>query len=219
MEGAMKLYTGPVSMFGAKVLIAAAEKGIRLEIENVPYQPATFSYPGHPEVNRINPRRQVPVLIDQGLEIFDSTLICEYFEDIAPEPPLWPAQPRSRAAARLAELKADEIWFPRLRRVGQFLRDRSSPEGGQAWAEAQAAYAEMDAALGDRAWMAGNFGYADIAAYTAYLSAWFFGLRPTGLPNLAGWAERMEARRAVKAVRDGIVGYLETQRIRLPEPA
>ena len=114
----MKLYTGPVSMFGAKVLIAAAEKGIVLDIENVPYELATASYPGHPEVDRINPKRQVPVLIDQDLELFDSSLIFEYFEDLYPEPPLWPGEPRRRAAARLLELKADEVWFPKLRRLG-----------------------------------------------------------------------------------------------------
>lgn len=215
----MKLYTGPVSMFGAKVLFAAAEKGIRLEVEHVPYQPRTFSYDGHPEVDRINPKRQVPVLIDQGLELFDSTLICEYFEDLFPEPPLWPAEPRSRAAARLVELRADEIWFPKLRRVGQFIRNPDVPEAVAARSEALDAYREMDATLGDRTWMAGAFGYADIAAYTAFLTAFLFGLRPEGLSRLAAWQARIEARPAAGAVRDGILGYLAEQRIRLPEPA
>ncbi|MFC3077267.1 glutathione S-transferase family protein [Phenylobacterium terrae] len=215
----MKLYTGPVSMFGAKVLIAAAEKGIRLDVEMVPYQPRTFTYVGHPEVDRINPKRQVPVLIDQGLEIFDSTVICEYFEDLFPEPPLWPAEPRSRAAARLAELRADEIWFPKLRQLGQFVRDPTSTEAVEARALAMDAYREMDAALGDRTWMAGVFSYADIAAYTAFLTAAFFGLRPEGLPRLSAWRDRMEARPSARAARDGILSYLAEQNIRLPEPA
>lgn len=215
----MKLYTGPVSMFGAKVLIAAAEKGIRLDIENVPYRPRTFSYLGHPEVDRINPKRQVPVLIDQGLEIFDSTLICEYFEDLVPEPPLWPAEPRSRAAARQVELRADEIWFPKLRAIGQFVRDPASAAAQAARADGLAAYGQMDETLGERSWMAGAFSYADIAAYTAFMTAYFFGLRPEGLPRLAAWVQRMEARPAVGAVRAGILDYLDEQRIRLPEPA
>lgn len=215
----MKLYSGPVSMFSVKVLVAAAEKGIRLDVENVPYQPRTFSYLGHPEIDRINPKRQVPVLIDQGLEIFDSTLICEYLEDLFPEPPLWPAEPRSRAAARLVELKADEVWFPKLRALGQFLRDPASPEAAEARAHALTAYREMDETLGERTWMAGAFSYADIAAYTAYLTAAFFGLRPEGLPRLAAWQGRMEARPSVAAARNGILAYLADQNIRLPEPA
>ena len=76
----MKLLNGPVSMFGAKILIAAAEKGIALEVEYVPYDLASATYRDHAERDRINPKRQVPVLIDQGLELFDSTLIFEYFE-------------------------------------------------------------------------------------------------------------------------------------------
>lgn len=215
----MKLYTGPVSMFGAKVLIAAAEKGIRLDVENVPYEPRTFTYLGHPEVDRINPKRQVPVLIDQGLEIFDSTMICEYFEDLVPEPPLWPAEPRSRAAARLLELRADELWFPKLRRLGQFVREPASSDAVEARAEAMGAYREMDAELGDRTWIAGAFSYADIAAYTAFLTGGFFGLRPEGLPRLAAWQDRMEARPSVRSARDAIFGYLAEQKIRLPEPA
>lgn len=215
----MKLYNGPVSMFGAKVLIAAAEKGIALEVENVPYRPRSFTYEGHPEVDRINPKRQVPVLIDQGLEIFDSTVICEYFEDLVPEPSLWPAEPRSRAAARLMELRADEIWFPKLRQLGQFVRDPTSAEAVEARAQALEAYAEMDRALGERTWMAGVFSFADIAAYTAFLTAAFFGLRPDGLPRLAAWQGRMEARPGVRAVREGILAYLAEQQIRLPEPA
>ncbi|HEX2559658.1 glutathione S-transferase family protein [Phenylobacterium sp.] len=215
----MKLYSGPVSMFSVKVLIAAAEKGIRLDVENVPYQPRTFTYVGHPEVDRINPKRQVPVLIDQGLEIFDSTLICEYLEDVFPEPPLWPAEPRSRAAARLVELKADEVWFPKLRQLGQFVRDPSSAEAAEAKALALEAYREMDETLGERTWMAGVFSLADIAAYAAFLTAYFFGLRPGDLPRLAAWQTRMESRPSVRAARDGILSYLAEQRIRLPEPA
>ena len=46
--------------------------------------------PKHPAVERINPKRQVPVLIDGSTEIFDSTQIFEYLEDAAPTPPLWP---------------------------------------------------------------------------------------------------------------------------------
>ena len=41
--------------------------------------------PKHPEVLRVNPKRQVPVLLDGSVEIFDSTQIFEYLEDRWPE--------------------------------------------------------------------------------------------------------------------------------------
>ena len=76
----MKLYSGPLSMFGAKAEIAAHEKGLDVELVMVPFEMKTLYQPKHPEVLRINPKRQVPVLIDGDLEIFDSTQIFEYFE-------------------------------------------------------------------------------------------------------------------------------------------
>ncbi len=84
----MKLYSGPLSMFGAKAEIAAREKGIDFELVMVPFEMKTLYQPKHPEVRRINPKQQVPVLADGELEIFDSTQIFEYFETLKPEPSL-----------------------------------------------------------------------------------------------------------------------------------
>src|SRR3990167_5305428 len=113
----MKLYSGPLSMFGAKAEIAAREKGIDFELVMVPFEMKTLYEPKHPEVLRINPKRQVPVLIDGDLELFDSTQIFEYLETLKPEPALWPADLRARARARLLEHKSDEVYFPHIVRL------------------------------------------------------------------------------------------------------
>jgi glutathione S-transferase len=216
----MKLLVGPLSMFSVKTLVAAAEKGLQLEVEDVPYdirQPRP--YLGHPEVNRINPKRQVPVLIDQDLEIFDSTLIGEYLEDLYPEPPLWPGEPRSRARARLVELKADEVWFPKVLALRPVMR-QAGPDADAVRAEAVAAFREMEAVLGDRTWMAGAFGYADIAAYVVLLTAQLLGLSsPDELVRLRAWRDRMEARPSVHRARERVFRYLASQRLPVPEPA
>ncbi len=118
----MKLYTGPLSMFGAKAEIALHEKGIDFEPVMVPFEMKTLYQPKHPEVARINPKRQVPVLVDGDLEIFDSTQIFEYLETIKPAPALWPADAKAWARARLLEHISDEIYFPpivRLMGLGQ----------------------------------------------------------------------------------------------------
>src|SRR5262252_6015275 len=95
------LYSGPLSMFGAKAEIAAHEKALDFELVMVAYESTAGYAPKHPEVLRINPKHQVPVLVDGDLEIFDSTQIFEYFETIRPQPALWPSEPRARARARL----------------------------------------------------------------------------------------------------------------------
>src|SRR5919109_20849 len=96
----MRLFSAALSMFGAKVQIAAHQK--------------EGYAPKHPEVLRINPKRQVPVLIDGDLEIFDSTQIFEYLEDIKPSPALWPATSAARAWSRRLEHESDEVYFPHI---------------------------------------------------------------------------------------------------------
>src|SRR3982074_1810992 len=108
----MKLYSGPLSMFGAKAEIAALEKGLDVEVIMVPFEMKTLYQPKHPEVLRINPKRQVPVLIDEDLELFDSTQIFEYFESVKPEPELWPSEPKARAHARMLGPQSRDASFP-----------------------------------------------------------------------------------------------------------
>src|SRR5215467_6374219 len=113
----MKLYSGPLSMFGAKAEIAAREKGLDFELVLLPFDMTMLYQLQHPEVLRINSKRQVPVLIDGDVEIFDSTQLLEYFESSKPDPPLWPAEPKARARARLLEHKSDEVYFPAIIRL------------------------------------------------------------------------------------------------------
>ena len=114
MSARPTIYSGPLSMFGAKVQIAALEKGLDFDLVMVPYDSARGYDPKHPEVLRINPKRQVPVLTHGPVEIFDSTQIFEYLEDLAPTPPLWPRDPIARAIARNLEHQSDEVYFPHI---------------------------------------------------------------------------------------------------------
>ena len=174
----MKLYSGPLSMFGAKVEIALREKGIAFELEMVPFTPQHRYEPRHPEVLRINPKRQVPVLVDGAVEIFDSTQIFEYLEDRTPRPALWPTSNPARAFARRLEHSSDEVFFPHVIRLMGLRADPDpvdSPEWIAAWAGIENYYLRMEALLADRDYLGGEFGYADIAFYMAQ----FFAARHT----------------------------------------
>src|SRR5215813_8277095 len=103
----MLLYSGPLSLFSRKVEIALGEKGLAFERVMVPFSQAHGYAPKHPDVLAINPKGQVPVLIDGDVALFDSTLIFEYLEDAYPTPPLFPAGATERARCRLIELTAD----------------------------------------------------------------------------------------------------------------
>src|SRR3954470_23619322 len=91
------LYVGPLSLFSRKVEIALREKGLDYERVMVPFTQEVGYQPKHPVVLQHNPKRQVPVLVEGDLALFDSTLIFEYLEDAYPTPPLYPAEARARA--------------------------------------------------------------------------------------------------------------------------
>ncbi len=207
----MKLYSGPLSMFGAKAEIAAHEKGLDVELVMVPFEMKTLYQPKHPEVLRINPKRQVPVLVDGDLEIFDSTQILEYLETVKPEPALWPAEPRARARARLVEHKSDEVYFPPIVRL------MGDPKAPGAHDEAVRFYEEMERTLGDQDWLVGDYSYADIAFYMAQLFGERMGAPMTDAhPRLRAWRERMGARPAVRRVAGAVGRYLQSQGRPLP---
>lgn len=216
-DAPMRLYSGPLSMFGAKAQIAALEKGLDFELVMVPFHMARLYDPKHPEVERINPKRQVPVLIHGDLEIFDSTQIFEYFEDLCPTPPLWPAAPAERARARLLEHKSDEVYFPPIIRL-MGLQDRpDDPAAVEARDKAARFYDEMETVLGDREYLAGAYSYADIAFFMAQV----FGVRMGAVmtdatPSLLAWRERMIARPAVRRVLGPMAAFLVSEGRPLP---
>src|SRR5262245_31942465 len=54
-----------------------------------------------PEFKQINPRGVVPVIVHDGRVIIESGVICEYLDEVFPEPPLKPADPATRALMRV----------------------------------------------------------------------------------------------------------------------
>jgi glutathione S-transferase len=211
------LYSGPLSMFGAKAQIAAAEKGIEVELVMVPFDMARLYEPKHPQVARINPKQQVPVLVHGDLEIFDSTQIFEYLEDLKPDPALWPAGAADRARARLLELKSDEVYFPPIIRLMSL---QGTPEDPAAIAAREASarfYEGLEAQLGDRPFLAGAYSYADIAFYMAQLFGTRMGAPMTqATPRLLAWRDRMTARPAVRGVVGPMVLFLFSLKRPLP---
>jgi glutathione S-transferase len=197
-------------MFGAKVQIAALEKQLDFELIMVPYDSSQGYSPKHPEVLRINPKRQVPVLVHGDLEIFDSTQIFEYLEDLKPDPPLWPREPAARARARGLELQSDEVYFPHIIRL-MSLQDALSSEPAVAAIEAAKRFCfDMDRRLESGDWLAGSYTFADIAFYMAALFGERQGAPLTAeTPRLLDWRERMSRRAPVRTVVGAMARWLK----------
>lgn len=207
----LTLYSGPLSMFGAKVQIALLEKDIPAEIVMVPFEMKALYEPKHPDVLRVNPKRQVPVLIHGDLELFDSTQIFEYLEDLKPERPLWPRDIATRARARRLELESDEVYFPHVIRLMGLQDHMEDPAAISACSGCAGFYARFDHLLSDgRSWLAGDdYTYADIAFFMAQI----FGARMQAPmtemhPHLLAWRARMMQRRPVQQVAGAMARWL-----------
>ena len=194
----MKLYSGPLSMFGMKVAIACYEKRLDFDLQMVPFNRDDCYLPKHQEVTRINPKGQVPVLIDGDVELFDSTQIFEYLEDTHPQPALWPESAVERATARQLELLSDEVYFPQVVRLMYVQENLQGKQANEAHSNCTGFYLQMETRLKSRDYLAGDYSYADIAFFMAAL----FGERMDApmseqTPRLLKWREHMVKRKAV----------------------
>lgn len=210
----MKLYSGPLSMFGAKAEIACYEKGVEFELEFVPFSLQELYTPKHEVVKRVNAKEQVPVLVDGDLEIFDSTQIFEYLEEVRPEPGLWPQENKQRARARLAELKSDEVFFPNVVCLMPAGAKRAGPEGVAAARGAiQTFYTDQEDSL-TTDYLVGDYTYVDIAFYMASYFAGFLGEPiPESCRRLIEWRKRVGDRSAVRKVIEPMTAYLASHGI------
>lgn len=200
------LYSGPLSLFSRKVEIALREKGLAFERIMVPFNQTTGYDPKHPEVVALNPKRQVPVLNDDGIVLYDSTIILEYLEDAYREPPLLPLCPGARARCRLDELYADEIMLQALKPLMHRTSPPSSDQTRRLAQEADALiaenalekhYAELEDRLAGREFFGDAVSVADIALFMSVL----FSLRLGGpslapFDGLSRWFERLKLRPA-----------------------
>lgn len=90
-----------LSPYVRKALVCLELKGIAYEIDPI------VPFYGDDRFSKLSPLRRIPVLIDGDLVLTDSSVICQYLEDLQPSPSLWPQDIRDRARARWLEEFAD----------------------------------------------------------------------------------------------------------------
>lgn len=204
------LYSGPLSLFSRKVEIALNEKGLAFERIMVPFNQTTGYDPRHPEVLALNPKRQVPVLSDCGLVLYDSTVINEYLDEAYPEPKLMPDTPVERARCRLDELYGDEILFQALKPLMHRTAPPSPDRDRRIAQEADALIAEEDLLrhydvleqkLAGRQYFGGGLSLADITLFMGMLFIRRLGGASfDGYPGLGEWYARLKLRPAFAQV-------------------
>ena len=110
----LTLYTFHNSICTQKVFITLAEKDLGYDEKLVNlFAAEQFS----PEYLKLNPKGVVPTLIHDGRPIPESSLICEYLDEMWPEHALVPAEPYLKAKMRMYSKLVDETIFEATREL------------------------------------------------------------------------------------------------------
>jgi glutathione S-transferase len=198
----MKLFTFATSPYARKVRIVMDYKGLAYEA-----QERCYSLDRKEDLREASIRAEVPVLVlDDGRTIVDSTIICEYLEEVYPQPAAFPADAFQRARMRriedLCDRTFDAIGF------GYFLGVLRK-EAPEAEAIKRAARTECQALLGvlehelaaGGEYFCGAIGLADFAAICHVPIARAMEIGLDAFPLLAAWSDRMRRVPAIAADR------------------
>ena len=195
----LKLYDSPECPFCQKTRIVLAEKDLTYEIVPVDLKAGDQK---RPEFLKLNPFGKVPVMIDDEVIVYDSTIINEYLEDEYPHPQLMPADSAARARVRTFEDYADNAF---LAVTSTIMRELRKPEGERDQEKLATARQQttrmlsvLEGSLAGRSWLVGNFSLADVAfaPRVVILPALGVTLDPEW-KNVAAWIQRLNQRASI----------------------
>ncbi|KAG6641185.1 hypothetical protein I3843_09G055900 [Carya illinoinensis] len=183
------------SMFGMRVRIALAEKGIKYEYREEDLRNKSDL------LLQMNPvHKKIPVLIHNGKPICESLIIVQYIDEVwNDKSPLLPSDPYKRAQARFWADFIDKKVYD----TGRKLWSTKGEEHEAAKKEFLEILKTLEGELGEKPYFGGEtFGFADVAFVT--FSSWFYALETFGEfsmeaehPKIFAWAKRCMQKESV----------------------
>ena len=195
----IRLYDLPQSPYCQKVRLILAEKDLSYEKTFVDLMKNEQK---SPDFLRLNPYGKVPVLIDDGEAIYDSTVINEYLEDEYPHPPLMPEASGERARVRMFEDFADNSFTAQGGLLAAELRkpaEQVDQDRVQRYrADLVRVLEFLERQLDGKDYVAGDFSLADLAFIPRMLQLPGLGVEiPARLKNVLSWSDRLRQRPSV----------------------
>jgi glutathione S-transferase len=187
-DAMMKLLSNPLSPYGRKVKIAMAMKGLGDKIEVVRVD---TNIPDNPDINRANPLAKIPALVvDGNTAIFDSHVICEYLDSLAPTPVLFPKGGVERIKTLTLGALSDGILDAALLLVYE-KRFRPEEKWHAPWTERQQSKIDRSLDYLEKAPPAlgasPDYGHLTLACALGYLDFRHEGKWRAGHPMLVEW--------------------------------
>jgi glutathione S-transferase len=200
----MKLYGAIASPYVARVVMYARLKGVDLPLAEAPGGIKS------PEYLKLNPIGKMPTLDVDGKGIGESTIICDYLEDVCPQKPGLPKDPldraRSRLVGRITDLYLSQHVGPLFRQMNPATRDAAAVDA--AGKEIAKVYGYLEQVMGPGPFCVGatpTFGDCALGATTAMtrkiLAAGNFGIPdPVASGRLATWWKAVEGHEICSSV-------------------
>jgi len=204
----MKLLGSIASPYVARVLMFARIKGIDLQSE-----PAPGGSLKSDEYRALNPIGKIPSLVVGDQCLAESEIICEYIEDMHPEPSGLPADPMGRAKSRLISRITDLYIGPKtgtmFRQMNPATRDQEvvTTTAG----EIVSAFGYLEHFMGDGPFCVGaepTLGDCSLAPYMMLLQKAVFSAFPEiadptqGVGRIATWWQAIEGNDICQATLD-----------------
>ncbi|MBX9844872.1 MAG: glutathione S-transferase family protein [Xanthobacteraceae bacterium] len=198
----MKLHWSPRSPFVRKVMVFAHDVGVAGRIECVRTVAAMMK--PHQELMRDNPLSKIPTLVlDDGTVLYDSSVICEYFDHLHDGPKLFPAPFAERMTALRRQALGDGwldalvLWRGELSRpAGQ----QSQPYLTSFAVRNEATLASVEREVPALEASAYSIGHIAIGCALCYLDFRFDERQwRKDFPRLAAWHATFAARPSVRA--------------------
>lgn len=189
----LKLMSSPLSPYGRKVKMTAMMKGVWDRIELV----KADSNAGDDALNAANPLGKIPCLItESGDAIYDSHVICEYFDSLTPSPVMFPKSGLERWRTLTMGAMADGMLDAALLLVyeGRFRPENMRVQG---WVDRQQAKIDRSLAQLEAAppvWGASpDYGHMTVACALGYLDFRHEGKWRAGHPKMLAWLDKFAA--------------------------
>ena len=209
----MKFHDCATAPSPRRVRIFLAEKGISLETVQVDLRNNEQLTPAF---RAINPDCTVPALqLDDGTVIGDAVAICQYLEELHPDPPLIGTSPQERAVVNALNRQIERDGFyaamDAFRNAARGLKGRALPGphdyeqlpdlAVRGRARLGHFLDAMDARLADREFVAGSrYTIADISTQVLIdFAGWIKMTIPEGCAHLRRWYAAVAARPSAKA--------------------
>jgi glutathione S-transferase len=214
------LYDNSFSPFARKVRMV-------LEYKDIAFDAIDGLAPeGRGALAAVNPRVEVPVLVDGDLVVVNSADIVAYLEHRYPQRPVYPADPAVRVAARAWERLAD-TWLDAITHdvsYGGFgFAEGTMPAGLReaACEDLASIYADLERSLAGGDFVCGALSIADLALFPHLTALRFLDISFDGEthPRLLAWYKRLRSTAVCRADLERTQAFLRQAGPALQRPA